>query len=104
MSKGDIVVGDDVWFGCNVTVLSGVTIGQGAVIAAGTVVTKNIPPYAIAGGVPAKILKYRFSQEIINYLLKLDFNNLTTEFIKENEDFLYQEINSIEQVEGLILK
>lgn len=104
VSKGDIVVGDDVWFGCNVTVLSGVTIGQGAVIAAGTVVTKNIPPYAIAGGVPAKILKYRFSQEIINYLLKLDFNNLTTEFIKENEDFLYQEINSIEQVEGLILK
>ena len=59
ISKGDIIVEDDVWIGCNVTILSGVHIGQGAVIAAGAVVNKDVPDYAIVGGVPAKVLKYR---------------------------------------------
>ena len=60
-----VVIGDDVWIGANVTILKGVTIGKGAVVAAGAVVTKNIPPYAIAGGLPAKVLKYRFPPEQI---------------------------------------
>ena len=61
MAKGSIVVEDEVWIGGRATILSGVTIGKGAIIAAGAVVTKDVPPYAIAGGVPAKIIKYRAS-------------------------------------------
>lgn len=56
----DIIIEDEVWIGANVTVLKGVTIGRGSVIAAGAVVVKSIPPYTIAGGVPAKVLKKRF--------------------------------------------
>lgn len=58
-SRGDIVVEDDVWLGLHVCVMDGVTIGQGAVIGAGAVVTKDIPPYAIAGGVPASVIRFR---------------------------------------------
>ena len=60
-----VVIEDDVWCGANVTILKGVTIGQGSVIAAGSVVSKSIPPYSIAGGVPAKVLKKRFTPEEI---------------------------------------
>lgn len=60
-----VVIEDDVWCGANVTILKGVTIGRGSVVAAGAVVTKSCPPYSIIGGVPAKILKRRFSKEEI---------------------------------------
>lgn len=63
------MIGNDVWIGTRATILDGVKIGDGAVIAAGAVVTKDVPPYAIVGGVPAKIIKYRFSEEKINRLL-----------------------------------
>lgn len=59
ISKGDIRIGDDVWIGCSVQVLAGVTIGNGAVIAAGSLVNKDVPAYAVVAGVPAKIIKYR---------------------------------------------
>lgn len=69
--KGDTVVGNDVWIGQNVTVMPGVHIGDGAVIAANSVVTKDIPPYHIAGGNPCRIIKKRFDDELIAYLLEL---------------------------------
>lgn len=63
----DVVVENDVWIGCNVTLLSGVHIGRSAVIAAGAVVSKDIPPYCIAGGVPAKVIKIKWSIDEILY-------------------------------------
>lgn len=65
-----VKVGNDVWIGLNVVVMGGVEIGDGAVIGSGAVVTKNIPPYAVAVGVPAKVIKYRFPEETIQRLLK----------------------------------
>ena len=78
-----IHVGNDVWIGDGVFVKNGVNIGDGAIIGARAVVTSDIPPYAIAVGVPAKIIKYRFSPEIIKQLLELKWWDLDPEIIKK---------------------
>lgn len=70
-SKGDVIIGNDVWIGRGATILSGVTIGDGAVIGTNAVVTKDVPPYAIVAGNPARIVKYRFEQEIIDKFLEM---------------------------------
>lgn len=68
----DVIIEGDSWIGINVTILAGVTIGRGAVIAAGAVVNKSVPPYSIVGGIPAKVLKYRFTiDEILEHEQKL---------------------------------
>lgn len=100
-SKGDIVVDDDVWIGYGATILSGVHIGQGAVIAAGAVVSKDVPPYAIVGGVPAKVIKYRFNDELIKELLKVDYSKLAKEMISEHIDDLYTDLTDIKQLDWL---
>ena len=104
ISKGDIILDDDVWIGYNVTILSGVHIGQGAIVAAGAVVTKDVPPYAIVGGVPAKVIKYRFSSEVVEQLMQLDYGKLTDELIHEHEKELYTPIDqkSPEEIEQLL--
>ena len=104
ISKGNITVDDDVWIGFRSTIMSGVHIGQGAVVAAGAVVTKDVPPYAIVGGVPAKVIKYRFSPEVIEQLLKLDYSKLTDNMIREKIDDLYTSLDgkSPEEVEKLL--
>lgn len=101
ISKGDIVVDDDVWIGYRATIMSGVHIGQGAVVAAGAVVTKDVPPYAIVGGVPAKVIRYRFEPEIVEELLKIDYSRLTDEMIKEHIDELYTNLEDVEQLEWM---
>ncbi len=81
-------IGNDVWIGSNATILQGVNIGNGAVIAAGAVVTKDVPPYAIVGGVPAKIIKYRFTEEQIKSLLDIEWWKLDKEEFKDKmKDF-----------------
>lgn len=78
-SKGDVVIGNDVWIGINATIVSGVKIGDGAVIAAGSIVTKDVPPYAIVGGNPAKVIKKRFTDDEIEALLELAWWNWSDE-------------------------
>ena len=94
-SKGNIIIDDDVWIGYGATILSGVHISQGAVVAAGAVVTSDVPPYAIVGGVPAKVIKYRFTQPVIDYLLTLDYGSLTEEMIRQHIDDLYKPIDDM---------
>lgn len=69
--KGDTVIGNDVWIGQNVTVMPGVHIGDGAIVAANSVVVKDVPPYHIAGGNPCTVIKKRFDDELIDYLLTI---------------------------------
>ena len=88
LSKGSVIIGNDVWIGLNTIILSGVTIGDGAIVAAGSVVTKNVEPYAIVGGNPAKLLKKRFSDEAISKLLAIQWWNWEIDKIKENLDLI----------------
>lgn len=85
-SKGNIVIGNDVWIGTGVTILSGVTIGHGAIIAAGSIITKDQPPYAIVGGNPAKTIKYRFNEDKIEELLEMRWWDWEKEKIIQNID------------------
>ncbi len=80
-NKGDIVVGSDVWIGYEAVVLSGVTIGDGAIIGARAVVTRDVPPYAIVGGVPARLIRKRFDDKTIETLLRLKWWNWPSEKI-----------------------
>ena len=100
-SKGDIIIDDDVWIGYGATIMSGVHISQGAVIAAGAVVTKDVPPYAIVGGVPAKVIKYRFEPEMIEELLKIDYGKLSKEDIEKHIDDLYVELKDPSQLDWM---
>lgn len=68
-NKFDVIIGNDVWIGCDVKILAGIKIGDGAVIGTGAVVTKDVEPYTIVGGIPAKIIRKRFSDEIIKKIL-----------------------------------
>ena len=96
-----VTVGNDVWIGVRAMVLGGKTIGNGAVIAAGAIVTKDVPPYAVVVGVPAKIVRYRFSQEVIDRLEASKWWNLPDKILKENIA-LYQsneiDINALEKL------
>ena len=76
------VIGNDVWIGCNCVVLSGISIGTGAVIGAGSVVTRNIPPYAIAYGNPARVMRFRFDEQVIADLLETRWWDLPAETVK----------------------
>ena len=78
-----IHIGNDVWIGNDVTILDGIKIYDGAIIGTGAVVTKDVPPYAIVGGVPAKIIRYRFDEKTIGRLLKVQWWNRDIELIKK---------------------
>lgn len=82
-NKGDIVIGNDVWIGYKAVIMAGVHIGDGAIIAARAVVTKDVPPYTIVGGTPAKEIRKRFDAEIIQQLLLLKWWNWSTDKIRQ---------------------
>lgn len=83
-NKGDIVIGNDVWIGYEAVIMAGVTIGDGAIIGTRAVVTKDVPPYAIVGGVPAKMIKKRFTEETIVSLQKIKWWNWPKDKIARN--------------------
>jgi virginiamycin A acetyltransferase len=94
LNKGPIVIEDEVWIGTGAMIFSGITIGKGAVIAAGSVVTREVPPYAIVGGNPAKVIRFRFPEEIINILMPIHFVNFSEEWIRENIELIYKKIET----------
>lgn len=78
------IIGNDVWIGCGAIIRSGIYVGDGAIIGAGAVVVKDVPPYAVVGGVPAKIIKYRFENELIERLETLAWWEFSDELIRDN--------------------
>lgn len=96
-----VVVGNDVWIGSHALIKGGVKIGDGACIAAGAVVVKDVPPYAIVGGVPAMIIRYRFSKEVIQKLEEIKWWDMPEDKLKEHmmtfqkEDVAIEELNSL---------
>ena len=84
-----IDIGNDVWIGEDVRIMGGIKVGDGAVIGAGALVAKDVPPYAIVGGVPAKIIRYRFTDEQIKWLLELKWWDKNEKWISENLDVFF---------------
>lgn len=89
-----IVVEDDVWIGYGATILTGVTIFRGAVIGAGALVTSDVPPYAIVGGIPAKFIRSRVPEELIRSLSDLDLSKIDESFVRENMDLLDADLSA----------
>ena len=82
-NKGDIVIGNDVWIGYEAVIMAGVHIGDGAIIGTRAVVTKDVPPYTIVGGVPAKEIRKRFNSDMIEQMLALKWWNWSVDKIQE---------------------
>lgn len=94
--RNAIIIGNDCWIGEGVFFVGGVSISDGAIVLAHAVVTKDVPPYAIVGGVPAKIIRYRYSKEDIEFLLKVKWWNNSTEWFKKN----WKLLNDIEKLKS----
>lgn len=101
-NKGDIVIGNDVWIGYEAVILSGVTIGDGAIIGSRAVVTKDVPPYTIVGGVPAKTIRRRFDEETIKKLLGLKWWDWPEESIRKNIAAIQS--GRVQQLERMVSK
>lgn len=93
------IIGSDVWIGSRAMVMDGVKIGDGAIIAAGSVVTKDVPPFAIVGGAPAKLIRYRFSDEVIARLQKIKWWDLPDEEITRVIDLFHTQNPTIEDLD-----
>lgn len=90
-------IGNDVWIGCNATILRGVKVGHGAIIGANALVNRDVPPYAIVGGSPARVIRYRFSEEVIRELLRIGWWEWPEEKIRRHHDlFLGEELTAEE--------
>ena len=102
LESGKVEIGNDVWIGANVTILDGVRVGDGAIIAAGAVVVSDVEPYTIVGGVPAKLIRYRFDDDMIDALLELHWWDWPEDILKANQA-LFRAIPSEKTIEELQL-
>lgn len=93
----NLIIGNDVWIGHNVRFIGGIKIGDGAIVGTGALVTKDVPPYAIVGGVPAKIIRYRFTKEQIEFLLRTKWWNKDDDWIK-NHIIQFQSIDEFVKI------
>ena len=100
-TKGDVIIGNDVWIGEDVFISSGVTIGDGCCIGAKSVITRNLPSYSICVGSPCKAIKKRYSEEVINFLLKLKWWDWNDTKIKRNREFFYTNLNQIKDINSI---
>jgi virginiamycin A acetyltransferase len=100
-SKGQIVIGNDVWIGMDCNILSGVTLGNGCVISSNSTVTKNVEPYSIVGGSPARVLKMRFSEDIIEILQKIQWWNYDLDELIPYQNIFRKDKLSLEDVKLL---
>ncbi len=98
-SRGPITVGNDVWIGAGAIVLSGVSIGDGAIVAAGAVVTRDVPPYAVVGGNPAHLLKFRFDEATVTALLKLQWWSWSEQEIARHRQLFLRDHLSLQDLE-----
>lgn len=96
-SKGDIIIEDDVWIGANSVILSGVRVGRGSIVGAGSVVTKDVPKYSIVGGNPAKLIKTRFDYDTIEYLESSQWWNWDEDKLNKNKSFFSISANLIKE-------
>ena len=92
------IIGNDVWIGHGVTIKQGTVIGNGAVVGSNALVAKDVPPYAVVGGIPAKVIKYRFTQEVIDRLEEIQWWNLPDEKISEVVDLFHIKNPTIEDI------
>lgn len=92
-NKGPVIIGNDVWVGAGAIILSGVNICDGAIVAAGAVVTKDVPAYSIVGGNPARVIRFRFSENQIAKLLSIGWWNWSEEKIRKNVDAFYGSVD-----------
>lgn len=99
-SKGSVVIGNDVWIGAHSVVLSGVTIGDGAVVGANSVVTSDVPPYAIVSGTPARVIRFRFPEEVIAELNALKWWDWPIEKIRRNKA-IFQNALTVETLKSI---
>ena len=100
--KGPINIEDDVWIGFGALILSGVTIGQGSVVAAGSVVVNDIPPYSIAVGIPAKVIKRRAGEEYLELLSKIDYSKVKEDFVRQRINIFKEKLDAIDDIRSIV--